>query len=298
MAFGLRLACARPLPGLVPFTGDGVDVHVTLEPSPFCERSTPAATTVTHDASGIRVDYPTGTTFTIHPNGGSIQGRWPAGQTVEDAICYLVGPILRTVLRLRGVTVLHGSAVAVDGNAIAILGPSGAGKSTTAAALVRAGAALLTDDTVTLPKGDQFRVLPGYRGVRLWPNVAPTVCSLGDLYPITPTWDKRFLRITGRNFREESAVLGAVYVLKPREPSDMHRIEPLHGREAFVEVAANVGVSYADDRALRAEQFDALTDLVKRVPVRSVTACDDLAGAATLAEAILADARRVLHGER
>jgi hypothetical protein len=51
---------------------------------------------------------------------------------------------------LRGLEVLHASGVALNGKALLIAGAAGAGKSSLAAALLRAGAQLLSDDAVAL----------------------------------------------------------------------------------------------------------------------------------------------------
>jgi hypothetical protein len=60
---------------------------------------------------------------------------------------------------LRGLEVLHASGVVLgddvlDGGAVLLAGPQGAGKSSLAAALLRGGATLLSDDTVALEERD------------------------------------------------------------------------------------------------------------------------------------------------
>jgi hypothetical protein len=55
---------------------------------------------------------------------------------------------------LRGLEVMHASGVVLDGRAVLLMGPAGAGKSSLAAALLRAGAELLSDDVVTLQLSD------------------------------------------------------------------------------------------------------------------------------------------------
>jgi hypothetical protein len=55
---------------------------------------------------------------------------------------------------LHGLEVLHASAVAVDGRAIAFTAASGTGKSSLNAHLVAAGATFLTDDVLALEDGD------------------------------------------------------------------------------------------------------------------------------------------------
>jgi hypothetical protein len=51
---------------------------------------------------------------------------------------------------LRGLEVMHASGVVLDGMAVLVTGQSGAGKSSLAAALVKAGGQLLSDDAVAL----------------------------------------------------------------------------------------------------------------------------------------------------
>lgn len=55
---------------------------------------------------------------------------------------------------LRGLEVLHAAGVVVDGRAVLITGAAGAGKSSLAAALLRAGGQLLSDDAVALELHD------------------------------------------------------------------------------------------------------------------------------------------------
>jgi hypothetical protein len=55
---------------------------------------------------------------------------------------------------IRGLEVFHASGVVLDGRAMLFAGPPGAGKSSLAAALVRAGGRLLSDDAVALQLSD------------------------------------------------------------------------------------------------------------------------------------------------
>lgn len=69
---------------------------------------------------------------------------------------------LPLVATLRGLEVLHASAVMVGGTARLFTGAPGAGKSSIAAALVRAGAQLVSDDVVALEyRGDSLVAHPG-----------------------------------------------------------------------------------------------------------------------------------------
>lgn len=68
----------------------------------------------------------------------------------EDWACILPFQALPLAATIRGLEVLHASGVVLGGRALLIAGPPGAGKSSLAAALVRAGGQLLSDDSVAL----------------------------------------------------------------------------------------------------------------------------------------------------
>src|SRR5262249_61728973 len=112
------------------------------------------------------------------------------------------GPIFGFLLRLRGVTCLHASAIAVDGRAIALIGPPGAGKSTTAAAFTQQGYPALSEDVVALcDLGDSFLVPPGYPLILFVPGSVQALFGSKDaLPPLTPNWDKRYLDLTPNCF--------------------------------------------------------------------------------------------------
>ena len=54
------------------------------------------------------------------------------------------------ILMQRKILPLHGSAIAIDGKAYAIVGDSGAGKSTLASAFLNKGYQLLSDDVIAV----------------------------------------------------------------------------------------------------------------------------------------------------
>jgi hypothetical protein len=90
----------------------------------------------------------------------------------------LTGSVLAKILMLGGGCVLHASAVANDGRAIAYVGPSGRGKSTMAALACAHGGRLVTDDVLRLVPGEHGWHCPtGSRVVRLRPQ-AESIASL------------------------------------------------------------------------------------------------------------------------
>jgi hypothetical protein len=67
----------------------------------------------------------------------------------------LVAQVLPFVAVMRGLEVLHASAVATGSGAVAFSGSSGSGKTSLALAMQRRGAALLADDVLALERGGE-----------------------------------------------------------------------------------------------------------------------------------------------
>ena len=89
----------------------------------------------------------------------------------------LLGPVMAWVLQKRGLQVFHASAVEVNGACFAFMGDKLAGKSTTAAAFVRAGHRLITDDLLAVDMSDPKRpiVLPAFPQIKLGEDSARSV---------------------------------------------------------------------------------------------------------------------------
>lgn len=243
--------------------------------------------------------YSDGVRFAVEHLGREIWADWPENYTLEDACTYLVGPVMGFVLRLRGLTCLHASAIEVAGHAIALLGLPGAGKSTTAAAFAHSGFPVLSDDVVALQEsGDRFLVPPGYPRVNLWPDSVRALFGAEDALPrITPTWDKRYLPLdqNGHRFASKPLPLGAIYVLGERDANlTAPVVEEVAAGEALMTLVANTYVNYLLDRDMRRREFDVLGRLLARVPLRHVRPVANPFGLSDLCETIAADARRLM----
>lgn len=125
---------------------------------------------------------------------------------------HLLGRVLATCLHDEGLLVLHGSAVAIAGGAVAFLAPKGSGKSTLAAMLVAAGAQLLTDDALAVEPEETVRARPGVHSLRLRADSLELSGSdsIGD-----PREDGKFLVGAPRSVARESVPLKAIYLLAP-----------------------------------------------------------------------------------
>jgi hypothetical protein len=236
--------------------------------------------------------YSDGTRVVVDERATRIWAQSPEGATVEDTAAYLLGPVLGFALRLRGVTCLHASSVAVGEDAVAFVGAAGAGKSTLAAAFARCGNPVLTDDVAPLDEhGGAFHVRPAYPRIRLWPESVDLLFGTPDALPrITPGWEKRFLSLVDGNYRfaREPRRLRTVYLIGDRA-GDGPRIEPLTKRDALMTLVRDAYGTRLLDRNRRAAEFEVLGRLVDRVPVRRLYTGSDASGMSRVAQLVAHD---------
>jgi hypothetical protein len=319
--YGLQIEADRPIPGLVPLAElhaaanlqvtlgsaravlcvEAIGPEDTIYLSPYTDSQGQPSLRIARLDGGAYFGffYSDGARFAIDREGRRLWADWPEGYSIEDAATYLVGPVLGFVLRLKEITPLHASAVAIEGHAVAFVGPGGAGKSTTAAAFAQLGYSVISDDVVPLQEDSrEIVVVPGYPRVNLWPDsVEALLGSPGVLPKITPTWGKHYLPLDQSRCRFESRrlPLGAIYVFGERQPSRSF-MEEMPPAEALLSLVANTYVNYVLDRDMRRREFELLSRLVERVPVRVLRAMGDRAGLRSLCEAVAEDFAGVIRG--
>lgn len=316
--YGLRLTANMAIPGLPPQPDSGTfDVQVRLKDwAPFLATSSeslenlfPSSPDDDQGHPHLHVGqfsggkyfgffYGDGVRFAVERQGRQVWGEWPEDYTLEDACTYLIGPVIGFVLRLRGVTCLHAGAVAMNEKAIALVGSPGAGKSTAVAAFAQRGFPVIADDVVALAEDEQkFLVPPAYPRVNLWPDSVRALLGKEDVLPrITPTWGKRYMALADNDssFASKPLPLGAIYILAPRETALTAPIlEEIAGGDALAELVSNTYVNYLLDRDMRSSEFDVLSRLAARIPVRRVRPSADPSAVFELVEAIAQDALRV-----
>ena len=112
------------------------------------------ALTVDHsDRKGYLLWYARAGRYLVSPDGRRVQCRLPA-VGVGRWQRYLAAQVLPLVAALRGLAVIHASAVCLEGRTVAFVASSGAGKTSLAARLVLAGASFVTDDVLALEPAD------------------------------------------------------------------------------------------------------------------------------------------------
>ena len=245
------------------------------------------------DGEFLRLDYSDGTQFWLDRACQNLWSVWPSNQSLENTISYLLGPVFGLILRLRGITCLHASAVAVDDQVAAFVGPAGAGKSTTAAAFARRGFAVLSDDIVAvIEMGQRFCVLPAYPHLSLWPESVEMLFGSADALPrFTLDWEKRCLALgtTDTRFESRTLPLAAIFVLAQRTVAPVSSIVPLPPQAALLSLLPNTYATNVLDANLRAKEFEFLGRLVTRVPVRQLLPDSDPAKLPNMCDAVLSD---------
>jgi hypothetical protein len=242
--------------------------------------------------------YGDGVRFALERRGREVWGDWPENYTLEDACTYLLGPVLGFVLRLRGVTCLHASAVGVGEHAIALVGSPGAGKSTTAAAFAICGFSVISDDLAALADdGGNFLIQPGYPRVNLWPDSVRALFGSPEALPrITPAWNKHYMALDTNDlgFATKPLPLGAIYLLGERDGAlAAPIIEEMIGADALAALVVNSYLNYLLDRGMRSREFDVLSRLVTEVPIRPVRTPADPSAVFDLCRAIAVDSRQL-----
>lgn len=296
--YGLRVESSAPLPAL-PRSADGgePDVRVLLgghfalparaagwrrlhvSPRSNADDEPTVEVEETADGAWLRLRYADGTEFTVDTGGTRIGCTWRAPMTLEDTATYLLGPVFGIVLRLRGLTCLHASAVEVGGRALLLCGPAGAGKSTTAAAFAARGHGVMGDDVAALEeRGGDARVHPAYPQLRLWPGAVRTLYGAGvQLPPLTPNWEKRYLALGGDGaaFQPEPLPVGAVYLLADREEGNAPRLEPLSHGAAVMALVSNTYSGWLPNLGAQVRDLALFAALARRVPVVSTVPHED-----------------------
>jgi hypothetical protein len=313
--FGLNLHSNLPLPGVNPVPSSNetceLELHLGLQPYPNEEESRRSeeltyASAVTNAAGEpalriFKVDggaferlaYEDGTQFWLDCKRENIWATWPPVSSIENAASYLLGPILGLVLRLRGVTCLHASAVAFEDRSVAFVGQTGAGKSTTAAAFARRGYGAISDDIVALVEREGvIHVMPAYPHLCLWPESVRMLYDSSEALPkLLPDWEKRRLALgeEGTRFESRCLPLGAIYVLSERRPNPAPYVEAIRPQNALLALVADTYANKILDRELRAREFAVLGRLVTAVPVRRVYPHEDPARLEELCKVIRED---------
>ncbi|KIL49375.1 aldolase [Jeotgalibacillus soli] len=159
----------------------------------------------------------------------------PMENTQEDQLrLYILGTCMGAILMQRKILPLHGSAIAIDGQAYAIVGASGAGKSTLASALLSKGYQLLSDDVipVTLSEANIPIITPAYPQQKLWLESLNEFGMESDLYRPIIDRETKFAIPVEAHFVDEPMPLAGVFELIKTEADEVE-IHSIQNMERF-----------------------------------------------------------------
>jgi len=208
--------------------------------------------------------------FLISRDGARILGRPRPRVSPATFRHLLLDHVLPMVLSHRGCLVIHASAVRVRRGGVAFVGKAGSGKSTLSASLTRVGRTLLADDCLVIEeRRGRTMAVPSYPGLRLWPDMVRALWADGTQGgPVAEYSDKR--RLGPRGLRAASqgpARLRALYLLAPPAARGDIRITRIAPRAAVGQLLAHTQRLDITDRARLVMELEALSRLVRRVPV-------------------------------
>jgi hypothetical protein len=260
LAYGLAIQSEIDLPEL-PYLDHDISPDVTVrlarrqEQPPVIDHTARTDSYLLETEAGKFV-ITSARTIVIYPLPGIAEG------TVRTI---LLGQVLAAVQRLRGLLVLHASAVATDGGVVAFLANSGWGKSTLADALYIKGYPFVTDDVLVINTAvDSPVVLPGFPQVKLHAG-ASTSLGHTDLPRLSPDIDKLSHRLE-RRFVREPLPLKKLYILGGDSPD--HKIVPLSPRMALINLIKNSHAASIPNRPdLNKLHFNHCTALVNAMPI-------------------------------
>lgn len=172
-AFGLRIVSEIPLPELPQMSEqkDMADIIIEIADlsGQWRKYTAEQQQRFVVEENVVMFQVPHTAIFSIQEGKKIIFSPMPGVE--EDKIrLYILGTCMGALLMQRKILPLHGSAIAIDGKAYALVGDSGAGKSTLASAFLCKGYQLLSDDViaVSLSYENSPFVMPSYPQQKLW----------------------------------------------------------------------------------------------------------------------------------
>ena len=262
----------------------------------------PTLSVTTDDSQGLfLLSFADGARFLVNREGTRLWADWPSELSLEDIAVYMLGPVLGIVLRIRGTLCLHASAFVTRGRAVAIVGDGGAGKSTTVAALAIRGIEIVSDDIVALERtGLDWYAFPAYPHVKLWPNSSQLLFGRTKKLPrLVSTWEKEYLDLATAEYRfaTQSLRLGAIFLLADRSAdSAAPFIETVSTRHALVSLLRNSYGGGTLDSNARRDEFEDMSELARRLPIRSIVPHASESKLGLLCELILAESHTINAG--
>ena len=234
--------------------------------------------------------------FLVAPDGRAIEARALPGHGGEAFHTHLLGQVLSVALVRQGFEPLHATTVTIDGAAVAFLGESGFGKSSLAAAFLRAGHRVLTDDLLMLSPGcGGFVAHPGPPRIKLFPKIARTLLGAGVRGTPIPTMAMKLIIPLGREQAPGAAApLKAIYVLGSPDRAGVRTIliRRPSMRQACLALIRNAFNTVITDPQRLSRQFAFSVNVAASVPLKRISYPRRIAALPRVRDAILNDVAR------
>lgn len=270
---GMRVRSELPLDAPAPSTPGDPDVELRLAADAPFPAEPEAGELISHletaagpvtawlTRAGLLIRFGDAFAYTLTPDGRRLDAYVGDGDPRLTGTL-AAGTVLSFVLGVRGIPVLHASAVAVGDRTIAVAGASGAGKTTLATLLCLAGGSIVSDDVLRVELVDGRVVCwSGTTTLRLRPWVADLAEGFGG-ETVTATADGR-TAVAPRAI-EGPRPLDALLVL---ERSDVFAIERMRARDALVALLSHPRFAGWKSSEPMRGAFGALASLAGVLPV-------------------------------
>ena len=214
----------------------------------------------------------------------------PMNGSDEDEIrLYILGTCMGAILLQRKILPLHGSAIAIDGKAYAIVGDSGAGKSTLASAFLKKGYQLLSDDVipVTLNHANVPIVTPAYPQQKLWLESLQHFGMESTDYQPLFVRDTKFAVPVESQFATESLPLAGIFELVKGDHQEI-AIQPIEKMQRFYKLYTHTYRNFFMHGAgLMEWHFDTSSKMMNKMSFHQISRPTSRFTANELAERIL-----------
>jgi hypothetical protein len=210
----------------------------------------------------------------------------------------LFGTVLSFYLERQGIPVLHAAAIATKAGVAAFPSFSGDGKTTLAAAFLRAGVDMLSDDILPLEEvSGQFFGRPGIPQLNLWPK--QQAFFLGEtsfLENETPPTRKKRVPILNTGFgafSNEARPLARFYLPRRYDPGQEKpeiKILPVNPAEAVMELTRfSFTPNIIESLGWQPRRMKFLARLISQAPVRRLIYPNGFEHLPAIVDAVLQD---------
>jgi hypothetical protein len=244
----------------------------------FHQRLLPDGTPWMHvgrDGSDYVLRFPELADFLVSPRSATIVCDPVDGLTAHTVEHLFADQVLPLYLSCVGKTVLHASAVSLQGSAVAFIAKSGYGKSTLVASFRAEHGRLIADDCLVLDhRGDSIYCTPSYPGVRLWEDSATHLFGHAE-FPVVAQYGSK-LRVDGNRempFAEGTIPVVRIYLLDASPEDGVETsISPAENlADVFVRLVESSFRLEVNDENSLADEFARLAWLLKLPIIRRLS---------------------------